>query len=93
MDKNYVYSKRIAYIDKETFILLDIENYDTKGRFYRQCESHHRFIPEMGLFTSFGAMLRDYVDLHSTLIQHYSFPALWVDRSYIDLRSLVGRIK
>jgi hypothetical protein len=93
MDKNYIYSKRIAYIDKETFLLYDIENYDTKGRLYRQSESRPGFIPEMGLFTTLGSMCRDYVDLHSTLIQHYSFPALWVDRSHIDLRSLVGRIK
>ena len=93
MDKNYVYSKRIAYIDKETFLLLDIENYDTKGRFYRQSEARQGFIPEMGLFTSFGGMFRDYVDLHSTFIQHYSFPALWVNRSDIDIRNLFGRIK
>ncbi len=93
MDKNYIYSKRIAYIDKETFILYDIENYDTKGRFYRQSENRPGFFPEMGFFTTLGVMYRDYVDMHSVLIQQYSYPALWVDRSYFDIRSLVGKIK
>jgi hypothetical protein len=93
MDKNYIYSKRIAYIDKETFFLYDIENYDIKGRFYRQSENRPGFFPEMGFLTTFGVMYRDYVDMHSVLIQQYSYPALWVDRSYFDIRSLVGKIK
>lgn len=93
LDKNYIYSSRIAYIDKETFLLYDIENYDAKGRFYRQSENRPGFIPEMGMFTSLGVMYRDYIDLHSTLIQQYTYPAVWMDRSYFDIRSLVGKIK
>ena len=40
-DPNYVYSKRIMYIDKETFYLFYVENYDQKKRLYRSLVIFH----------------------------------------------------
>lgn len=48
LDKNFVYSNRIIYLDKETFLIRFVENYDQKGRLYRTAESVPAFIPEMG---------------------------------------------
>jgi hypothetical protein len=85
----YVYSKRILYIDKETLMLLFIENYDQKGRLYRDAENIYVFHPEMGLFASSLPMARDHIDLHSTVARHFVIPvASWVNRNDVDISSL-----
>jgi hypothetical protein len=67
-DSNYVYSKRIFYIDKETFEFYQVENYDQKGRLYRTFWAPYQFKPDMGMFTWGGYLLyRDHVDLHSNV--------------------------
>jgi hypothetical protein len=80
-DPNYVYSKRIMYIDKETFLFYHVENYDRKGRLYRTFDITYGWHPEMGAF-SWGAYNseRDYVDKHSMFIKSYMLPALWERR-------------
>ena len=35
LDKNYIYGKRIWYVDKEILYLHHLDNYDQKGRLYR----------------------------------------------------------
>lgn len=67
-DPNYVYSKRIFYIDQETFEFYQVENYDQKGRLYRTFWSPYQFKPDIGMFTWGGYLLyRDHVDLHSNV--------------------------
>jgi len=93
LDKNFVYSYRIVYIDKETLMLNFIENYDQKGRLYRSVRGLRPFIREMGMF-GFGMGLGyDHLDLHSSFTFGYNVPAPWVNRSHISLRGLVLRGK
>ena len=92
-DKNYVYGQRILYIDKETFNVIYIENYDQKGRLYRITHPLFGFIPEMGLFTPTYVLFADYIDLHSAFAFFYSMPATWVERKHINLGGLVKRGK
>jgi hypothetical protein len=67
-DPNYVYSKRVIYIDKETFEFYQINNYDSKGRLYREFWAPYQYKPESGMFTWGGYVLyADHVDLHSGL--------------------------
>jgi len=89
LDQNYIYSKRIWYIDKETLDLWFIENYDQKGRLYRTYTTHWAFIPKMGLPTKFTDLMLDHIDVHSTYETIRSFPAYWMTRKDINVRSLL----
>lgn len=93
MDKNYVCSKRIMYIDKETFLLLHAANYDQKGRLYRTWDTVFAFHPDMGIFGKWIYVEHDYIDTHSTIIQKYAIPATWVGREQVDLGVLYRRGK
>ena len=77
LDPNYVYSKRIFYIDKETFLHYSVLNYDQKGRLYRTWDHNLTFFPEMGAWAQcFSLVLvRDHVDHHTTTYQPYTLPA------------------
>jgi len=88
LDKNFVYSKRILYIDKETFMLHFVENYDQKGRLYRTSESISSFIPEMGMFIYGDNLCRDHVDKHSSWVRTFFTPAPWINRKHISVRGL-----
>jgi hypothetical protein len=95
LDPNYIYSKRIYYIDKETFENVYVENYDQKGRLYRtQMMVGKSFIPECGMITTFGSVSisRDYIDKHSTFGTVIAIPAVF-ERSRFSLQHLIKRGK
>jgi hypothetical protein len=79
LDPNYVYSKRIFYIDKETFLYVHIENYDQKGRLYRTVDYPYGWHPEMGVLSLAGAVsiCKDWIDTHSTIMVSHQVPAFW----------------
>jgi hypothetical protein len=88
-DPNYVYSKRLIYVDKETFHIIYIENYDRKGRLYRNCENMYVFYPDQGMFNWFKNIAQDHLDMHSTLLHpHYDPFALWVTREHCSIGRL-----
>ena len=91
LDPNYVYRKRIYYIDKETFDPSYNENYDQRGRLYRvQYYACTGLIPESGLITHNGsyAVQRDYVDVHSTITLLINYPAPW-SRSRFSMEYII----
>jgi hypothetical protein len=89
LDKNYIYSKRIWYIDKEILYPYHIDNYDQKGRSYRTYTVLWAFVPEMGIYNQMHAYELDHVDTHSTLCVTYSYPALWFNRGDFSISGLV----
>lgn len=91
LDPNYVYSKRVFYIDKETFTHETVLNYDQKGRLYRSVTVGKRFEPNMGVFHMGGTywLLKDHVDLHSNVIFEYQLPAFW-KRKDVTLEQYLG---
>jgi hypothetical protein len=95
LDKSYVYSKRILYVDKETFLILYTKNYDQKGRLYRTMEAGMGFIPEAG--SGVGAtsitFYLDRIDLHSTVDSIYSIPDSRMGREMTSVDSLQSRSK
>ncbi len=93
LDKNFVYSYRILYIDKETFLIHAIENYDQKGRLYRSGYVMYSFVNEMGMPVSSLLHFRDHLDLHSTMTMNIYTPAPWVGRQHTDLQGLVAKGK
>jgi len=92
-DPNFIYSKRIVYIDKETYFLYLVENYDQKGRLYRITENMPAYKPDVGLINIEFFNMRDYVDNHTTVSRHFMYPAAWVGREEISLRSLAKGVK
>jgi len=95
MDPNYVYSRRIYYIDKEMFDCGLNDNYDQKGRLYRtQCYLSFAFFPEGGWMINYGgyAVQRDYTDLHSTLAMPNTYPAPW-PRDRFNMYGLLKKAK
>jgi len=92
-DKNYVYGKRILYIDQETFILKFGEHYDQKGRLYRTIWSNYASIPEMGVHIPQITTFRDHIDIHSTVSGYFYIPAPWLTRDDINLQSAITKGK
>ena len=89
LDKNYIYSKRIGYFDKETLDLWFMENYDQKGRLYRTYSTQWAFIPEMGVLTKFNDIMLDFIDVHSTFEAVRYFPTPWITRNDISVKSMM----
>lgn len=88
LDDNYVYSKRIIYIDKELFNVVWSESYDKKDRLYRTQYLRNFFEPKMGMLFFSSSVYRDYRDLHSTVQKTYVIPYPEMKRADVDLRAL-----
>jgi len=95
LDPNYVYSKRIYYLDKETFDAVYNENYDQKGQLYRgQYYVSMTFEPENGFASNYGSysVQRDHVDLHSTIALNVVYPAAWT-RTRFNMEGIMKKAK
>ncbi|MBW2217561.1 MAG: DUF1329 domain-containing protein, partial [Deltaproteobacteria bacterium] len=94
LDPNYVYGVRMFYIDKETFLMNHMSNYDQKGRLYRTFDVNWSFFPEMGAVTYAGGLylLRDHIDLHSSVQQFYMLPAYYT-RKDLSLQGVIRKAK
>ena len=78
LDPNYVYSRRVFYIDQETWAHYMVVNYDQKDRLYRTNYIIYSWHPKMGMLAWNGFdILRDHIDTHSGFQHNYMVPALW----------------
>ena len=89
LDRHYIYSKRIMYIDKELLALYLVENYDQKDRLYRTYAAQWGFLPQMGRLTKFYDIMLDYVDTHSTFNRIQTYPAPFITRDEISVKRLI----
>jgi Protein of unknown function (DUF1329) len=89
LDSNYIYSKRVVTVDKETLNFIYHEMYDQKERLYRGMMLQFAFLEPMGLVNPFYILSGDFIDVHSTLSYDIGYPALWVDRNETSLRNLM----
>jgi hypothetical protein len=94
LDPNYIYSKRVYWIDKETFIPAYGDFYDQKGRLYRTYNIARIFLPDSGQIISHGlpAWQVDYVDNHSTCVLPTLLPATWTRRN-LSMEYMIKRGK
>ena len=95
LDPNYVYSKRILYVDKETFDVVYGEYYDQKGQLYRtQYYVSMTFEPESGVASTYGSfnVQRDHIDLHSTITCNAVYPAPWT-RTRFNMQGIMKQAK
>jgi len=77
MDKNYVYRKRVIYIDKETFRSNFCANYDQEGRLYRTQIHVLVFMTDTAQVPTYGSHIFqiDHRDLHSSFVMPVPLPA------------------
>jgi hypothetical protein len=64
-EPNYMYSKRIWYVDPESFAILDTDMYDRHGRLWKKFDNN-LFIVKGAIFNS-GGYSWDMQRLHSTI--------------------------
>ncbi len=89
LDSNYIYSKRILYIDQETFHLIFTMNYDQKGRLYRTYSLFPAFLPKMGVIAFFQDVQLDHIDIHSTFNDTMAYPAPFLNRRSMSIKQLM----
>ena len=89
LDKNYIYSKRVFYFDKETLLAHLEEMYDQKGRYYRMFDVEWGEVAPMGYFNMIHTSNCDFIDEHCTWGFTPSYPALWLERKDMSLRSMM----
>ncbi len=94
LDPNYIYGKRIIYIDKEYFISTLSANYDQKQRLHRTQIYFRTFMADTGQISSYGtfSFFFDHVDLHSTFSMPVAFPAPF-KRKEFTIQNLIRRGK
>jgi len=94
LDPNYIYSKRIYYVDKENFDITWGEYYDQEGRLYRMSLIAYVFYPECGMATPYGqpSLKRDFVDFHASMQPTTAVPVNF-DRSAFTMKYLIGKGK
>ena len=94
LDPNYIYSKRIFYIDKENFIPTLCANYDQRGRLYRTQIRSRNFMPDTAQYVLYGTHVFkfDHIDLHSTFKMPIPFPAS-LERKDFTIEHMIKRGK
>jgi len=89
LDKNYIYSKRVFYVDRETLLTPLQEMYDQKGRYFRTMDAEYGVVEPLGFFNGFHVSTCDWVDTHCTWSFAPAYPALWLSRKDISLHSMM----
>ena len=89
LDPNYLYSKRVIYFDKETLLPHLWEYYDQKGRYYRTFEELWGIVAPMGYYNAVHVNNCDWIDTHCTWTFSPAYPALWLSRKEMSLRSMM----
>ena len=93
LDSTYIYSKRVYYVDKETFLIFGGEYYDQKGRLWRTYNTMYAYSPETGIFWWLAATYFDHIDVHSTIEQDFMTVSHNSDRSEFSARRLMRGMK
>lgn len=89
LDPNYLYSKRVAYFDQESLLPILWEYYDQKGRYYRTYEVLWGLVVPMGYYNSIHVNNCDWLDVHCTWGFNPAYPALWLSRQDVSLRTMM----
>ncbi|MEW6440272.1 MAG: DUF1329 domain-containing protein [bacterium] len=88
-DPNYIYSKRVLYVDRETLRFYLEEVYDQKGRLYRTQEAVWEMIEPMGYLDNTILLALDFIDVHSSWTYGCVHPALWLNRDEVSLKGMM----
>jgi len=89
LDRNYIYSKRVLYFDKETLVPQLEEMYDQKGRYYRHLDVEWGVVAPLGYLNAIHVNNCDWIDTHCTWTFSPTYPALWLGRKDLSLRNML----
>jgi len=89
LDPNYVYSKRIILVDRETFMIILTMNYDQKGRLYRSYSMFKAFLSKMGVINAFQELMGDHIDVHSTVSDVITYPTPFLTRRDVGIKRMM----
>jgi hypothetical protein len=93
LDKNFIYGKRMVYMDAETFLFHCIQNFDQKDRLYRVVWPHWGFYPNLGAYCALYFSGADFLDMHSMICTQYLQPAPWVKREHTSMQYIIKKGK
>jgi hypothetical protein len=90
LDNNYVYSKRIIYVDTENFMVCYSANYDQKGQLYRSQNQVYVFFKDIAQLGVYGvpSFQWDHIDVHCTYQMQLQLPSNFSRRDF-SLQALV----
>lgn len=74
LSPKYCYSKKRVWIDKETFHVLNVENYDPRGRYWKNDIFGGQFIPEKGYHGWWWCDCIDEINWHRSVAKMQSTP-------------------
>jgi len=94
LDTNYIYSKRVIYIDRESFRCSFSASYDQEGRLYRSQCNTHVFLSDTGHIITYGTQTFqfDHLELHSSFQLPVPFPAPF-ERKEFTIEHLIKKGK
>jgi hypothetical protein len=87
-DPSYVYAKLHLYIDKETYMLLGIDDFDHKGRKWRGIWSVFIHRPKMGVFAFANFLTWNYIDPQVEVCDWIHIPITWAARENTSTSNL-----
>ena len=93
LSSSYIYSKRIVYVDRETFVPLLNEMYDQKGRLWRSQQINWIFVPEVGNYNYWMNWQYDHLDTHTTLDRGFEWLPADMDRKQFSPKRLMRLVK
>ena len=94
MDPNYVYGRRMIYVDKENFMCSYSANYDQKGRLYRTQNQVYVFMEDIAQLSVYGvpSFQWDHLDVHCTFQMQFQLPANF-SRKDFSMQELIKKGK
>jgi hypothetical protein len=96
LDPSYVYSKKIMFVDMETFMFTFTENYDQKGRWWRFWNAmSYGWHPESGMISWHGMFNGggDRIEKHGGVgLMQFQYPAFY-ERKDISLLGIARMSK
>jgi len=73
-DPSYQYSKRLIWIEKETFDVRHVQYFDRRGNLWRSWLPIKQFDPLTGAWSWYGGDVMDHINKHRTVVRMNSVP-------------------
>ncbi|MBW1839816.1 MAG: DUF1329 domain-containing protein, partial [Deltaproteobacteria bacterium] len=94
LDPNYMYSRRVNYIDREIMYILCTEFFDQSGRLWRGITRDIILENDTGYYGENMIDFMDYLNSHRTILDSKGIPnPKWVGPEYSDIKFLTRKAK
>ena len=94
LDPNYMYSRRVYFVDIENQYLLHSEFFDQAGRLWRSWLRDIVLEDDTGYYTENLIDIVDHLNIHRTILDCKGIPnPRWVGPEYSDIKFLIRKAK